>query len=193
VRRTRVPHLILAAVASYELRGLLTSLTHAVSLISCARSSPPLWLGALLALGLGAVLFQAGRGLHRVARAPRWTLALIGLWLMLCSALLVLFSIAGAVAGGGLTSHSLASHALALDGPWAGAPAMLALILSASIAGTGWLARRPLNFGISLAPATVRDLARRLGVARARQPGPPPLLAGWSGRGPPARLSPQTL
>ncbi len=181
--------MILVAVASYELRGLLTSVTHACTLI--AGSSAPLWLVAGLTLTMGVMLLQVGRGLNRVATIPRWTVRLIGLWLMLCSVLLVLFS----VAGGLMAGHGLPSHVVTSDGPWADATAALALalILSVSIEGGGWLAHHPPTVAIDSASAAADDPAQVHQVASEHPPASPPLLAGWSDRGPPSRLSPQTI
>ena len=162
----------------------------AVSVIAGAPSAASLCLLAACALILGLALFQVGRGLNRVATTPRWTLALLGLWLMFCSALVVLLSLAVAVAG-----HGMPSHVLGADGPWANAPAVLglALILSVSIAGVGWLARHGLTVAAAWVYAAARDPSARRRVASECQPAPAPLLAGWSDRGPPPRLSPQTI
>jgi hypothetical protein len=54
-----------------------------------------------------------------------------------------------------------------------------------SIAGSAWLiGQRRLRIDL-VASAPARDPVRTHRLIAQRQPGPPPLLAGWSGRGPP--------
>ncbi len=180
--RARVPGLILVAVAGYELRNLLLGLGAVVSVIDAAHVSASLAPAALLALGLAAMLGQLGRGLGRVARVPRWALALLAVWLLLGSVLVVLLSATRL-----LDSQMLSGHLLGPEGVWTSASSVLALGLmaSASIQGGRWLTRQRHLGAELLIDAPARDPVHTRRVTSDPQPGPPPLLAGWSGRGPP--------
>jgi hypothetical protein len=183
VVRQRTVHLVLAAVALYELRSLVRSVAPALrAAASFHAASAGLWLMALSALALGAALWQTGRGLGRVARPPRWGLRLVGLWLMLGSALLVVLSTLAAVLG-----HGTVGQLLGASSGWADAPvaASLGLCLAVSIEAGPWWAGRA--FGLAVSAVFAASAPRRAGPSAGWHPGsgPAPLLAGWSDRGPP--------
>lgn len=181
--RARAARVILTAVAGYQMRGLGACIAHALGRIG----TPPagaMWLVGLLGLLAGWMLWQTGRGLRRVAVAPRWTLRLLGLMLMAGSAAVVLISAANA-----LGSHSLPGHSGLPDGVAATlGPALgTALMGLVAVGGIGWLIRRPVSWSVG-----ARDPgAGALGPAMAGEwrIAPPPWLAGWSVRGPPPRLT----
>jgi hypothetical protein len=191
VLRTRVPQLLLAAVAGYEGRSLLSSLSRFISATAHAPALLQLGWWVLVLSGLGAVAWSVGRGLDRVAEVPRWTQRLVGLWLVFCSAVVVLVSAQGAFAGHGL-SHQLLGG---VGGLWTEGPALLggALVLAVSLEGRRWLSRRPVSLALSRADARLRPSVRRQRAASERDPGLIPLLAGWSDRGPPPSLTSHTI
>jgi hypothetical protein len=181
----RIPQLILVTVAGYELRSLVGSVARAVSLYSAGASTGRIW-GALLALALGVVLLQVARGLTRVMTVPRWVLWLLGAWCVVASALLVQMS-----ADGMLSGHGAPALALGRDGPWLDVLALAGFGAAVSVSGRAhrWFWRRPL--ALVFVPA--RDLTQLWADRIVHPMGAPPLLAGWSDRGPPSGLTPQAI
>jgi hypothetical protein len=193
VFRARTLRLLPAALAAYELRCLVFSLIHVVRLAgseTLEAGSASMWLVALLALGAGLLLLQMGRGLSQVGVARRWRPRVAGVWLVGCSAALVMLcALRRSPPHGG--ELELVGSAGAGWGPVVAA-AGLSLLLAVSLEGGGWLLRAAAR--LKLAPGY--DAGR---VADQRPPtparltaAPAPLLAGWSGRGPP-RGAPATV
>jgi hypothetical protein len=167
---SRVARVSAGLIAAIQLRSLASVAGHLAQLHSIRCS-------AVLAALLGAVMLrQLGRGLGRQLPRPQWSAGLVGAWAG-CTALLFAVLIA---AGGSLGSGSWSAIAVAIG---------LGLLLAASLPGARWVLRalaRRRSSPLARRPASVvaRSLSTVL-IALATAP----LLAGWSGRGPPSCLS----
>jgi hypothetical protein len=157
---------IAALIAAVQLRSLASVAGHVTQLHSLPWS-------VVLATLLGTVMLrQIGRGLSRQLPRPRWSARLVGAWAG-CAALLSAVLVA---AGGSLGSGTWSAIVVAIG---------LGLLLAASLQGARWVlrvlarlrsspaARGPASLAVSSQPALLAALT------------PAPLVAGWSGRGPP--------
>jgi hypothetical protein len=167
-RCVRVAAALLAVLA---VRVLLSDSGHATRL----HIGTP-WILIVAALGAGLLLREAGRGLAPQVPRPRWSASFAGSWLGSSALLLtVLLASGGSLGGGALTSIAVA--------------VCLGLVLAASLQGARrllWAFRRlrgriPTRRRISLVPSSC--------ALTLTSPALAPLLAGWSDRGPPPRLS----
>jgi hypothetical protein len=166
VRSARVAAALVAVLA---LRTVLSSSEPATRWHVAAP-----WMMIVVALGAGAVLREAGRGLVSQLPRPQWSARFIATW----------------AATSGLLTVLLTSHTALGSGAWISLPlaVCLGLVLAASLRGARRLlemvrlrGRIPIRIRAFAAPAPPT-----LSVAAAV---PAPLLAGWSDRGPPSRLS----
>jgi hypothetical protein len=165
----RLVRLAPAALAAYELHSLLGSVAHAgaavhwLQQLSLGSAAP--WILLALAVGAGALLREMGRGL----------LALLAV---------------GALLGGTLDGHA---HAL-LSGfgsvGWTSViplAVLAGLVITDAFDGVRWAVRALARLH-GHPPHRLHPRRRALPVRRLTviwQPAPAPLLAGWSGRGPP--------
>jgi len=190
-----VARVIPAAFAVFELRYLLASLANAGGALEwAARSnmhSASLWLLLLLAAGACWMLREIGRDLVRRTSRPRWSLALVCVWLLCSSALVALFC-CELVLLGRATAGQSAGVPAAVFGPagWSSALAALSFgfLLAASLQGVWRVLREVGRIRTGEIPSRPqRAVAARLAEVVA-PPAAVPLLAGWSDRGPPVDL-----
>jgi len=160
-----------ALVAVLAVRALLSGPEHAARL----HIGTP-WILVVVALGAGVMLREAGRGLAVQLPRPRWSVRFAGTWAGSSMLLLAVLLASGSSLGfGGWISIALA--------------VCLGVVLAASLYGarrlltacTRFRGRMPVRIR---APAVVIPCDLTL-----TGPVPAPLLAGWSDRGPPPRLS----
>jgi hypothetical protein len=167
VRSARVAAALVAVLA---LRALLSGSEPAARWHLAAP-----WMLIVVAVAAGVMLREAGRGLISQLPHPQWSARFIATW---------------TASSGLLLTVLLASHGTLSVSTWILIPlaACLGLVLAASLHGVHRLLRmvqlrrripmRIRAFAVASSPA--------LSVAAAV---PAPLLAGWSDRGPPSRLS----
>jgi hypothetical protein len=160
-----------ALVAVLAVRGLLSGSEHAARL----HIATP-WILVAVALGAGVVLREAGRGLALQLPRPRWSARFAGTWAGSSGLLLTVLLASGSSLGSGVWI----STAFAV---------CLGLVLAASLHGARRLLRsftRPRD----QVPLRLRASAALVPVALTLTASvQAPLLAGWSDRGPPPRLS----
>jgi hypothetical protein len=193
-RWARLGRLVPSLIGVYELRYVLGRLASAgPALLGTDRlyAHPvKLWVLALLALGSGAMLLEIGRGVHRQIVRPRWSVSLVGRWLLCFSVLLGVLCCPDLMRSLSSSGHPAGLVTASSAGMWCSVAAALSLglLVAASLGGARWILSR-------IARLRRRWSApRRRGVAVVRVsvgvqgPAPVPLLAGWSGRGPPAGL-----
>lgn len=167
VRCARVTAALLAVLA---LRVLLSDSEHATrSLVATP------WTLIAVALGAGVILREAGRGLAQRLPRPRWSASFARAWAGSSGLLLTVLL----ASGGSLGAGAPASIAVAV---------CVGLVLAASMLGARGLLRAfALRGRIPVRRRTLAVASSCPGTLPA--PAPAPLLAGWSDRGPPPRLS----
>jgi len=160
-----------ALVALLALRALVSGSEHATRLHIAAP-----WILIVVALGAGVMLREAGRGLVLRLPRPRWSARFAGTWAGSSGLLLTVLMASGGSPG---------------PGAWISIPlaVCLGLVLAASLHGA-----RRLLWSLarlrSRIPVRIRASAVLIPCALTlTAPVPAPLLAGWSDRGPPPRLS----
>jgi hypothetical protein len=158
-----------ALLAVLALRVLLSDSEHATrSLIATP------WILIAVALGAG-VLREAGRGLAQQLPRPRWSASFARAWAGSSGLLLTVLLASGGSLGAGVST----SIAVAV---------CVGLVLAASLLGARGLLRAfTLRGRIPVRRRTLAVASSCPGTLPA--PAPAPLLAGWSDRGPPPRLS----
>jgi hypothetical protein len=184
-----------AVFAVFELRYMLASLAGAGSGMEWAvRSglhSASLWLLLLLAAGACWMLRETGRGLVGLASRPRWSLALVCVWLLCSSAFVALFCSELVLRGPTMAGHS-AGLPNAVFGPagWSSvlAASCLGFLLAASLQGVWLVLREVARTWSGQVPSRRRRALAARPVEVVALPAAVPLLAGWSDRGPPADL-----
>jgi hypothetical protein len=134
------------------------------------------WILVVAALGAGVMLREAGRGLGLQLPRPRWSVKFVGAWAG-SSGLLVAVLLAS---GGSLGFAAWISIVVA---------AGLGVVLAAS-----WHRARRLLWSLARlrhrVPIRIRGSVVAIPCAlTVTGSAPAPLLAGWSGRGPPLHLS----
>jgi hypothetical protein len=174
-----------AALAAFELRYVVTHVTHQIAALRAIvgdHRTAPLAL-ILVALIMGLILREAAAGLGQRSHRASWSLNLLSTWLVCCAGLLI------ALVLGGLMMPSL-GHPLALSG-WA--PSLPALMLSSLMLAVSWRSRSWLLRRSALLAYRLSHTHRQTRPPRAVQvelgPTAAPLRAGWSDRGPP-RIAP---
>jgi hypothetical protein len=167
----RVARVAAALVAVLALRALFSGSEHAARLHIAA-----LWIVVTVALGAGVMLREAGRGLALQLPRPRWSARFAGTWAG--SSLLLLTML-------------LASRSSLGSGAWISIAfaVCLGLVLAASLHGARRLLQSLTRPRDEL-PVRLRASAALVPYALTLTASvPAPLLAGWSDRGPPPRLS----
>jgi hypothetical protein len=145
------------------------------------------WLVLLIALAAGSFLRRAGRALSGHTSPSRFTVSLAALW-ALCSATLLAIYVAQEL----LEALLAAGHPAGLAGVFAyggwwslPAAACVGLVLAVALHGARWALGE-----IARLAARRRCVRRRIALPPRRRAmprlAPAPLVAGWSGRGPPA-------
>lgn len=180
-----------AAFAVHQLRYLLAFGGHAGIVLqrtghSYLHSVAP-WIICLLALVAGAFLRALGRAFSGEKSLPRFTASLAGLWLACSASLVAIFACQEFLEGLFATGHPAGLVGIFGYGGWWAIPAAfcVGLVLAAALHGARWVLRAV--------------AARRTRTSRRLRTGPPvrrpraaevaafaPLVAGWSGRGPPS-------
>lgn len=187
-----IARVIPAALAAYELRYLLASLgSVGAGLRWIARadehSSGP-WIVALLAIGVCLMLREISRGLVKRALRPRWSVVLVGLWLLCSSALVAIFCCGEVFRSLVAFGHPVELAQVFGPGGWSSMPAALCLgfLLAASLQGAWWVLREVVRWRARHIPSRRRRPVALRSTEVVRLPAAVPLLAGWSERGPPA-------
>ncbi|HTW11839.1 MAG TPA: hypothetical protein VME01_03770 [Solirubrobacteraceae bacterium] len=146
------------------------------------------WLILLLALTIGVFLRALGRAFAGHRSPARFTLSLTAMWLVCSAALVAIFASQEFLEGLFATGHPAGWAGIFGYGGWWAIPAALSigLVLATLLHGARWLVRevahrrtRPYLTAIGLAP---RVACRPRDAVLGRRA---PLVAGWSGRGPP--------
>jgi len=145
------------------------------------------WLVLLLALAVGGLLRALGRAFAGHTSPARYSLSLTAMWLVCSAALVLIFACQEFLEGLFATGHPGGLAGIFGYGGWWSIPAALCvgLVLATVLHGARWLVRevahrraRPGASVIGRAPCVARP---RDAVVVC----PAPLVAGWSGRGPP--------
>jgi hypothetical protein len=144
------------------------------------------WAVLALALATGGFLSALGRALGGQRSLPRYTLSFAALWL-LCSACLVgIYVVQELIEGAIIAGHPALLTGVFGDGGWWAVPAALCvgLVLAAVFHGARCVLELAVRYGTRRRPRTSHADAqhRPAGVVLRRSA---PLVAGWSGRGPP--------
>ena len=146
------------------------------------------WIVLLIGLAVGGFLLALGRALAGQRSVPRYTLSLVGLWVVCSVSLVAIYAAQEFLEGLFATGHPAGLAGIFGFGGWWSIPAAacVGLVLAAIFHGARWV---------------LDEIAQRLAgvlTARARRPAEPlrcrdallprlsPLAVGWSGRGPPS-------
>ena len=191
VRLAPVALMPAGAMAVHELRYLLAYGSHASVALqrqghAYLHSLVP-WIVLGLGLALGAFARALGRAWSGERSPARWSLSLVGLWLLCAASLLVIYAAQETLEGLVATGHPGGWAGIFGYGGWWAIPAALCvgLVLAAAYHGARWVLH------------TVATRARPRRVVRgAPTPAPrhtlaltaphlAPVASGWSGRGPP--------
>jgi hypothetical protein len=189
----RLALLPVAAFLVHQLRYLLAFGGHAGAVLqatghSYLNSLAP-WLVLLLSLVAGGFLRSVGRSLAGHRSPSGYTLSLAGLWALCTLSLICIFAVQELLEGAFATGHAAGLVGVFGFGGWWAIPAaaIVGLVLATLLHGALWVLREAAR----LSSSGRRSPARR--IPGARRPAlavftlPAPLVAGWSGRGPPAR------
>jgi hypothetical protein len=146
---------------------------------------------ALMALGTGSLLLEVARGLPEHVGRPRWSMSLVGLWLLCSSALVALIGCQTIISTLLGAEHPAGLVTVFGAGTWSSicSAAGIGLVLAASLGGARWILRTVARWRRRQVPRQRRDLAIQRVASVVLAPTPVPLLAGWSDRGPPGRLA----
>jgi hypothetical protein len=146
------------------------------------------WIMLLVALVVGAFLRAAGRALAGQTSLPRYTLSLTGLWAVCSMSLVAIYVSQEFLEGLFATGHPGGLAGIFAYGGWWSIPAaiVVGLVLATLFHGARWVLdevskRHPRQL--------VHSPGRSAAIARPRDVlvlPLPPLVGGWSGRGPPA-------
>jgi hypothetical protein len=146
------------------------------------------WLVLLLALAVGGFLRALGRAFAGQTSRARFTLSLTAMWLMCSAALIAIFACQEFLEGLFATGHPAGLVGIFGYGGWWSIPAALSigLVLATVLHGARWLVREVAALRAPQCLSVVGLAPRVAGRARdAVIVCPAPLVAGWSGRGPP--------
>jgi hypothetical protein len=183
-----------AAFAVHQLRYMLAFGGHAgIELQRTGHSylhSVVPWLVLLVALAVGSFLRALGSAFAGQTSLPRYTMSLVGLWFACSAALVAIFAVQEFLEGLFAVGHPAGWAGIFGYGGWWAIPAAVCvgLVLATLLHGARWIVREVAK---RRAPAQPRWSGPGLVVARPRDAvviALPPLVGGWSGRGPP-RLS----
>lgn len=174
-----------AIIAAYELRSLILTVLSGRFVPEHGRpGSPGFWVMTAIALAVGALLGQTGRGLAARLSRPRWSARLIARWTVGSGALVTVLVC-------GRSWHGLAvSGHLFTAGGWSSVVAalpvglLLAISLQATRRAIRLIVRRWRPRRSPAAARADRTLARGALQARPRAVW---LTGGRGSRGPPAR------
>ena len=181
-----------AAFAVHELRYVLAYGGHAGAELqrtghSYLHSLVP-WIILLLALALGGFLRALGRAFAGRTSLSRYSASLLGMWFACSACLVAIFACQELLEGAFASGHPAGLAGIFGYGGWWSIPAALCvgLVLAALLHGARWVlrevARRRARVGaLSSRPALELPRPRSFVVSPRA-----PLVAGWSGRGPPA-------
>jgi hypothetical protein len=145
------------------------------------------WLVLLVALAVGGFLRALGRAFAGQTSPAGFALSLSAMWLVCSAALVSIFACQEFLEGLFATGHPAGLAGIFGYGGWWSIPAALCvgLVLATVLHGARWLVRevarrraRPYIAAIGPAPGVARPRDAVLAC-------PPPLVRGWSGRGPP--------
>lgn len=147
------------------------------------------WIIVMLALAVGAFVRQLGRASTGQTSGARFTISFVGLWLACTAALVAIYAVQEFLEGMMIAGHPAGLIGIFGYGGWWAIPAAacLGLVLAAVFHGARWV---------------LEEVASRACAATARRSTPiqvrslqvlllrlPPLVGGWSGRGPPGERS----
>jgi hypothetical protein len=145
------------------------------------------WIVVLLAAVAGGFLRALGRAFSGQTSLPRYTVSFAGLWLACAAALVAIFACQEFLEGLIATGHPAGWAGIFGYGGWWSIPAAVSvgLVLAAFLHGARWVlgavARRRVRSRVGWgAVAPIVAPAVKFVVAPIA-----PLVAGWSGRGPP--------
>jgi hypothetical protein len=144
------------------------------------------WAVLALALATGGFLSALGRALGGRRSLPRYALSFAALWL-LCSACLVGIYVAQELLEGAvIAGHPALLAGVFGHGGWWAIPAALCvgLVLAAVFQGTRWMLEVAVRYGTRRRLRTTHSAGQRR-PSDVLIPRLAPLVAGWSGRGPP--------
>ncbi len=148
------------------------------------------WVVALVALAAGGFLWSLGRALAGQTSRRRFGLSFVALWLVCAALLVAIYSAQELMEGWLTTGHAAGLIGVFGYGGWWSIPAALCvgLVLAALLHGARWALAAAGRYGRR--GARPRRHAAALGrpAWRAIVAAPAPLVAGWSGRGPPSRV-----
>jgi peptidoglycan/LPS O-acetylase OafA/YrhL len=166
VRCARVAAALLAVLA---VRVVLSDAGHATR-VQLARP----WILIAVALGAGVILREVGRGLALQLPRPRWSASFAAAWAGSSGLLATVLLVSGGSPGSGVSVAVAVCVGLALAASLPGARRLLRVFRRLR-------GRMPPPRRIAVVPNSC--------ALTLRSPAPAPLLAGWSDRGPPPRLS----
>jgi len=146
------------------------------------------WLVLLVALVVGGLLRALGRAFAGHTSPARFTLSLTAMWLVCSVALVAIFACQEFLEGLFATGHPSGWDGIFGYGGWWSIPAALSigLVLATVLHGARWLVREVAHrrarsyVTVTGAAPRVAGCPRDAVIVR-----PAPLVAGWSGRGPP--------
>ena len=180
-----------AALAVHQLRYILAFGGHAGVQLSrqghaYLHSLVP-WIVLLLAVAAGAFLWALGRALGGHRTRSRYTLSLVGLWIVCAGSLVAIYVAQELLEGLLATGHPVGLAGIFGYGGWWAVPAALCvgLVLATIFHGARWVLNEVAQ---RRRPHTQHPAARRARAPRWRDATVPrlaPLAEGWSGRGPP--------
>jgi hypothetical protein len=145
------------------------------------------WLVLLLALAIGLFLRALGRAFAGHTSPARFTLSLAAMWLVCSAALVAIFACQEFLEGLFATGHPAGWAGIFGYGGWWSIPAAvcIGLVLAAVLHGARWLVREVAKRRARPYLAVIRPVLRPALPRDAVIVCPAPLVAGWSGRGPP--------
>ncbi len=188
----RVALLPPAAFAVHQLRYMLAYGGHAGVMLertghSYLHSIVP-WIMLALALVLGGFLAALGKAFAGHDTAARYTGSLLGMWLACSASLIAIFACQEFLEGLLATGHPGGLAGIFGYGGWWAVPvaAVIGLLLAAIMHGALWVlrevaARHVRRAAVWSGPAVALPHPVELLLLLLR----PPLVGGWSGRGPP--------
>jgi len=189
MRVSRVGYVVPVALAACELRYLLGCLARLGAVLHGGGldvHGGTVWCTIVLAAVGAGLLREVSRGLLRRLPRPRRSLGFAVTWALSAVALLAIIRAASLLVGG-VPFGQVGTHGAFAAGGWSSAlpaAACAGLLLAQALAGIRWVARRLVSVSRGWLARGYRRV-RLLPAAVAVHMAPGPLLAGWSGRGPP--------
>ncbi|HWF55939.1 MAG TPA: hypothetical protein VG223_14980 [Solirubrobacteraceae bacterium] len=181
-----------AAFAVHQLRYMLAFGTSAGIELqrsghSYLHSAVP-WIAAVLALIAGGFLRALGRTVAGHTSLPRYTVSLAGMWAACSLALIAVFVCQETLEGLFIAGHPAGFAGVFGYGGWWAVPAAvcIGLVLAAWFHGARWVLRQVARRRAASRPLVVAPAGAPVAHARSFwMPTAVPVVAGWSGRGPP--------